>query len=138
MNLRAFQPADRDDCLRILRAIQPLAYPGQAYSVITGEDFEAQTRGEEIWVAQEEGAIAGFVSIYQPAGFIHHLYVDPFRHRRGIGRALLDLALRQSGGHADLKCSEANRAAQDFYLAGGFRPAGWGWAASGPWIRYRF
>jgi GNAT superfamily N-acetyltransferase len=137
LSLRAFQPADRDACLNIFHAVQPLAYP-RSDTGAAHEDFDAVTQGEDIWVAQEGRAIAGFVSIYRPAGFIHHLYIDPSRHRRGIGRALLTFALRQCGGHADLKCNEANRAAQDFYLAAGFRPVEWGWAASGPWIRYRF
>jgi GNAT superfamily N-acetyltransferase len=138
LNLRAFQPADRDACIRIIRLVQPPAYPRQDRRASSCEDFDTVTRGEDIWVAQGDDAILGFVSIYRPAEFIHHLYVDPSRHRQGIGRALVTLALRQCGGHAELKCDEANRAAQDFYLAAGFRPVEWGWAASGPWIRYRF
>ena len=138
LTLRPFGPADREACVRIFRLAQPLAYPRQARTVPPREDFDTVTRDEDIWVIEENDAIAGFVSIYRPDGFVHHLYVDPSRHRWGIGRALLEAALRQCGGHADLKCNEANRAAQGFYLAAGFRPVEWGWAASGPWIRYRF
>ena len=132
-----FQPADRDACVKIFNAGQPLVYPGFG-TPVARVDFDTVTRGEDIWVAEQNETIAGFVSIWRPAGFIHHLYVDLPHHRQGIGRALLGLALRQCGGHAELKCNEANRAAQGFYLAAGFRAAEWGWAASGPWIRYRF
>jgi GNAT superfamily N-acetyltransferase len=78
------------------------------------------------------------VAIYRPARFIHHLYVDPDYLRRGIGLALLAQALGHCGGSADLKCDEANRPAQAFYLAAGWRPVDWGWAPSGPWIRFRY
>ncbi|HEX3065583.1 MAG TPA: GNAT family N-acetyltransferase [Dongiaceae bacterium] len=124
--------------MRIFRAVHPLVYPRLTGPAAWRDDFDTNTRDEEIWVAQKDGPITGFASIYLPAKFIHHLYVDPTCHRRGIGRALLELALRRCGGHADLKCDEANRAAQGFYLAAGFRPVEWGWAARGPWIRYRF
>ncbi len=95
-------------------------------------------REEELWVAEEWGRIRGLVAVYRAASFIRHLYVDPDHLRLGIGRALLALALRHCGGTAELKCDEANRAAQAFYLAAGWRPVDWGWAPSGPWIRFRY
>ena len=100
--------------------------------------FAESIAGEELWVAEQEDGIAGLVTIWRPDAFIHHLYIDPSWQRRGIGRALLGLALRRCGGHADLKCDEANRAAHAFYREMGFWPSGWGWAPYGPWIRFRY
>jgi GNAT superfamily N-acetyltransferase len=64
--------------------------------------------------------------------------VLPNLHRRGIGRALLNLALARCGGHAELKCQEANRKACLVYTLLGWRPVGWGWSMTGPWIRFRY
>ena len=136
--LREGRPADRPACARLFAAVQPLAYPGQGRLLAGEQEFEPATRGEAIWVAEAAGKVTGLVAIYHPARFIHHLYVDPACQRRGIGQALLALALRQCGGGADLKCDEANRGAQAFYRAAGFRPVGWGWSPGGAWIRFRY
>ncbi len=141
LTVRAYAPADRAGCERIFQAVQRLVVPEYSHSSNEPEEFETVTAGEELWVAEgagaRPGAIEGFVSIWRPDRFIHHLYVDPACHRRGIGRALLSRAIRQCEGQAELKCGEANRAAQSFYMAAGLRPAGWGWSPNGPWIRYR-
>jgi ribosomal protein S18 acetylase RimI-like enzyme len=136
--LREGRPGDRPACVHIFAAVQPLTHPNRGGVRPPGADFEAVTRGEDLWVAESAGRVLGLIAIYHPARFIHHLYVDPGYLRRGIGRALLALGLRQCGGAADLKCDEANREAQAFYLAAGFRPVGWGWAPNGPWIRFRY
>ena len=136
--LREGRPEDRLACARLFAAAQPLAYPARRAALAGAADFEAATRGEELWIAEEAGRVRGLIAIYRPARFIHHLYVDPGCLGRGIGRALLTQGLRQCGGGADLKCDEANRPAQAFYLAAGFQPVEWGWAPSGAWIRFRY
>ncbi|WP_080417206.1 GNAT family N-acetyltransferase [Burkholderia ubonensis] len=61
--------------------------PGDALQLA---DFDAQTEGERLLVAEDDsGQLAGFVSVWEPDHFIHHLYVHRPCHRRGIGRALL-------------------------------------------------
>jgi GNAT superfamily N-acetyltransferase len=136
--LRPACPADRPACEQIFAVVQRLAYPRNPRATVSPGDFEAATREEDLWVAQSGASIRGWVAIYLPEGFIRHLYVDPPHLRQGIGRALLSLALGRCGGSAELKCDEANRAAQAFYLAAGWRPVGWGWAPSGPWIRFGY
>jgi GNAT superfamily N-acetyltransferase len=138
LNLRPARPEDRSVCEKIFAAVQRLAYPRQPPADLMPWDFEAATREEDLWVAQSGLSIRGWIGIYRPARFIHHLYVDPDHLRQGVGRALLTLALGRCGGSAELKCDEANRPAQAFYLASGWRPVGWGWAPSGPWIRFGF
>jgi GNAT superfamily N-acetyltransferase len=114
-----------------------MAHPRIDTGIPSVREFADSIAGEELWVAESDAGIAGLVTIYRPDNFIHHLYIDPAWHRRGIGRALLQLALARCGGHAELKCDEANRAAQAFYHAAGWRPAGWGWHPHGAWIRFR-
>ena len=135
--LRPARPEDRLECEQIFIAAQPLAYPRQREGAPGSADFDPATREEDLWVAEASGRIRGWVAIYRPARFIHHLYVDPGHLGQGIGQALLTLALRYCGGAAELKCDEANRAAQAFYRAAGWHPVDWGWAPSGPWIRFR-
>jgi len=135
--VRRGEPRDHEACAAIYLAAAPLAFPWLPSDAIRREQLEEALREEELWVAEREGAIAGFVSIYLPDGFIHSLYVDPARHRQGIGQALLDLALRRCGGRAELKCQEANRGACAFYTRLGWRPVDWGWSTGGPWIRFR-
>jgi ribosomal protein S18 acetylase RimI-like enzyme len=95
-----------------------------------GVRFRGGKPGDDLWIAESAGRLAGMIAIWRPASFIHHLYVAPAWQRRGIGRDLLSLGLRACGGRAGLKCNEANRAAQAFYQAAGGHPAGWGWAPS--------
>ncbi len=136
--LRPAGPEDRPACEQIYASVRELVHPGQPSTTLSSRDFEAATRGEDLWIAQSGASIRGWVAIYRPARFIHHLYVDPDHLRQGVGRALLSLALARCGGRAELKCDEANRRAQAFYLALGWRPVGWGWAPNGPWIRFAY
>src|SRR5271154_1997561 len=54
------------------------------------EDFEKETAGETVFVAEDgTGKLLGFISVWEPERFVHHLYVVPDQQRRGIGRRLL-------------------------------------------------
>jgi ribosomal protein S18 acetylase RimI-like enzyme len=83
-------------------------------------DFDTDTAGEEMLLAQLEGQIAAFISWWAPERFIHHLYVDSRFRRRGVGRALLDACLARTTRPARLKCVVRNEAAFEFYLAQGW------------------
>lgn len=78
------------------------------------EDFEEQTKGEQVWVAEQGGNICGFIAIWQPDHFVHHLYVSSDWHGQGIGRALLERGLADST-HGSLKVATRNTAAVAFY-----------------------
>ncbi|WP_434763904.1 GNAT family N-acetyltransferase [Vibrio fortis] len=82
-------------------------------------DFERDTEGESIWVAIESNKIVGFVSIWAPESFIHHLFVSPLKLRGGVGLKLLDLA-KQRYPNLSLKCLSQNSNATEFYLSQGF------------------
>ncbi|BDR18021.1 GNAT family N-acetyltransferase [Vibrio sp. STUT-A16] len=82
-------------------------------------DFERDTEGESIWVAIESNKVIGFVSIWVPENFIHHLFVSPRNLRGGVGLKLLDLA-KQRYRRLSLKCLSQNDNAIEFYLSQGF------------------
>ncbi len=102
----------------------------------TLEGFATQVEGEEIHVAVVDGNVAGFVSVWRPDQFVHHLYVLPQFHGHGIGQALLLRCEEVYGLPLSLKCATGNARAQRFY-----RNRGWilmgesGVAEDGPWER---
>ncbi|CAH1533383.1 GNAT family N-acetyltransferase [Vibrio owensii] len=83
-------------------------------------DFVKDTDGEEIWLAVEQGVVIGFVSIWKPESFIHHLFVSPKRTKQGVGLKLLNHAKSLSGS-LSLKCLVQNTNVTKFYLAQGFK-----------------
>jgi putative acetyltransferase len=71
----------------------------------------------EVWVAEENGALAGFCAVRD--GWIDHLYVDPARQRAGIGTALLRKAM-DANASLRLWTFQRNANARAFYEAHGF------------------
>ncbi|WP_310597778.1 GNAT family N-acetyltransferase [Aeromonas aquatica] len=78
-------------------------------------DFAEQTRGEQIWVAEQGGAPCGFVSIWGEDSFVHHLYVSADWHGQGVGRALLAEGMAGFAKPASLKVATRNTTALAFY-----------------------
>lgn len=90
-------------------------------------DLDAQTRGELLWVAVDAAQhVVGFVSLWEPSCFIHHLYVDPAHCRQGVGLALLEALPGWGRVRYTLKCLRRNTPALAFYAACGFTDAGLG------------
>ena len=80
------------------------------------EDFARDTEGELIHLAEsEDGTILGFIAVWEPDRFIHHLFVSPDHLRHGIGQALLIDLHERIPGSFHLKCLTANLPALAFY-----------------------
>jgi ribosomal protein S18 acetylase RimI-like enzyme len=83
-----------------------------------------------------DGQIVGFASLWEDEAFLHHLYVDPRYHRRGIGSALLQDIDPRGTRALSLKCQTENAAALGFYSRHGFiEGKGRGEDEFGPWVR---
>ncbi|MEZ9698392.1 GNAT family N-acetyltransferase [Vibrio sp. 10N.261.46.E12] len=82
-------------------------------------DFDQDTEGEQVWVAVSGEKLLGFVSVWEPDSFIHHLYVSPQTLRSGAGSALLNTC-KQHYSDLTLKCLTANENAIGFYRSQGF------------------
>lgn len=80
-------------------------------------DFDLHTKEESTFVAFKNTQLVGFVSLWLPKRFVHHLYVHPKYLRKGIGKQLLNFALNIIGQPAVLKCLKQNQNALQFYLA---------------------
>ena len=75
---------------------------------------------EEVWVADSDGVIAGFVVLGERT--LDHLYVEPERTGSGIGTALLDHAKARRPAGFTLWTFQANDGARRFYERHGLEP----------------
>jgi len=134
LRLRSYGPGDREACAGIYVAGRRQAFhwcrPGQ----FVAADFARDTAGEAITVAEVEGRIRGFVSLWMPDHFVHLLFVDPAWQGHGIGRRLLHFVETTFGDWAWLKCQSQNETALAFYTACGWTVGGGGVNELGPWV----
>jgi ribosomal protein S18 acetylase RimI-like enzyme len=80
------------------------------------KEFRRQADGELVLVATNmDGQVFGWMSVWLPESFVHHLYVDPTFQRCGVGRFLLDALPGRVPVPYTLKCVRSNRGAMAFY-----------------------
>ncbi|MRX68688.1 Ribosomal protein S18 acetylase RimI [Flavobacterium resistens] len=84
------------------------------------DDFEKLTQGEFILTALIDDFPVGFISIWLPNNFIHHLYISRKYQGQNIGTELLKAATKKAAFPITLKCLEKNIKAVDFYKSKGF------------------
>ncbi|TDP59745.1 GNAT family N-acetyltransferase [Roseateles toxinivorans] len=118
--VREARPADAVALHDIYLRAYAHAFPWRALPI----SLAADSAGEWMLVACRGERLLGFISSQRDHAFIHHLYVDPAFHGRGIGRALLQACLAGlSHRPAALKCVLKNRAALAFYARHGWTAA---------------
>ncbi len=117
--IRAFEPADEDDMIRVWLA-----------STISGQSFlpeehwramEPEIRElvpiAEIWVVEEDGELVAFMSLLD--NLIGGLFTHPDHQGKGHGRALVEHA-RGRFDPVLVEVAEANNKAIGFYRSCGF------------------
>lgn len=135
--IRPARAADRSALARLYLASRRHAFHWLPADACALADFEAATAGEEILVAERDGELLGFASVWLPDSFLHHLFVAPGHLRQGVGRALLDACATLPGGCTTLKCLVRNTAALRFYAAQGWRAEAEGGAGDDAWLLLR-
>ena len=93
-------------------------------ALVTAEDYAWFTEYPGIWVWEEDGQIQGFSA---RDGTIWALFVEPSHERRGIGRALFEVAcdtLRGAGHRTAMLTTEPGSRAERFYRAAGWKVVG--------------
>ena len=121
--MAAYRPATAPDIPDIARVFietrtRCLPYLNWEYDhAIMCEVFSPQLDHASFWVA-EDGQLIGFLAFdtYE----IDHLYVLPEFHGRGIGKALLNIALDGTRGDVRLWAFQQNSQARAFYERSGF------------------
>jgi GNAT superfamily N-acetyltransferase len=83
------------------------------------QDFLNAARDETIYVAVQDGRIAGVAAVFEPDDFLHSLYIA--ERGAGVGKALLDHVAAQAQGPVSLKCQSLNLRARAFYRREGFQ-----------------
>ena len=124
MILRSYRPAD----LQTLYEIdQECFVPGISY---THDELRAFIghRHSQTWVAEEAGAIVGFlIANREPRKILHIITIDVVKaaRRRGVGSLLMDAAEQWAHDQGlrliGLETAQDNLAAQRFYQARGYR-----------------
>ena len=95
---------------------------------------------QEVWVAEIAGEVAGFAALHE--GWLEHLYIAPEHQERGLGSALLDVAMSRSPGGLQLYAFQRNERARRFYEGRGFLAEWFGDGSANeerePDVRYRW
>jgi GNAT superfamily N-acetyltransferase len=100
--------------LQSRRAAEPLMPPPvHADHEVLAFHEERLARGEELWVAEQDGLVAGYVHLV--AGWVDALYVGPGHTGQGIGSELLSLVKALRPGGFALWVFVSNTPARAFY-----------------------
>jgi len=92
------------------------------------------TEGESLTVAVgSNDEPEGFISVWEPEGFIHHLYVRNQSRRKGIATQLLDSLTPRLPRPWRLKCVRTNEVALAFYRRHGWLEVSSGFGEDGPY-----
>ena len=122
--IRAARAADHPALVALWRRSVEASHAFLAPRDVDGIEDEVRqglTAVPELWLAEAEGAPAGFLGC--TGRHVDMLFVAPEHFRRGVGSLLLGHA-RRLHGPLGLSVNEANAAALAFYRARGFRVAG--------------
>ena len=98
-------------------------------------DFSAVSHGEMVYVIKADaGELAGFVAVYEPESFVHHLFVAPHYQRLGLASSLLSSLHTWLPMPWRLKCIRGNTDALAFYAVNGWNEVGAGESEEGPYF----
>jgi ribosomal protein S18 acetylase RimI-like enzyme len=96
----------------------------RAFTQVTAADLRQRvdqelSAGWEVFVAEYEGALVGFVALKRASRCLDQLFIDPNAKRLGIGRKLFDLARTVMPEGFWLRTAADNKEARAFYDAVG-------------------
>ena len=136
--IRQYCKADREALAALFFQIQQEEFPWVDGDTLSLQDFERATEGERIFVAELDGVLAGFCSVWEPDSFVHNLFVAKSCRRAGVGGALLEKAAQEFPLPLTLKCVAENRSALKYYLSHGWKIQQEGYSQDGPYYLMAF
>ena len=120
MPVREFLEKDRESLRNVYLVTRMERFDWLNGESLRESDFDRDTEGERIWVCEDSGQVIGFISVWEPENFIHHLFVLPAYSRIGYGSQLLKVCMAKIGRPAQLKCVAQNTDAMNFYQSKGW------------------
>ncbi|MES2598952.1 MAG: GNAT family N-acetyltransferase [Verrucomicrobiota bacterium] len=114
-HIRPATAQDEPALSRIYNEVRREQFPWVDAAKITEGDLRRDSEDEEIFVEERDGEILGFIAIWVPDSFVHHLFVALRHQGQGTGSRLLEFAQRWYAWPLHLKCVEANARALSFY-----------------------
>lgn len=120
MGIRAYREPDVDRVIEVWRAASAIATPFLTGAFLEREAREIRDvwlRVANTWVYEVDEVVAGFIALIENE--VGGIFVHPAAQGAGIGRALMDHAVRVRGA-LELDVFEANRVGRRFYRKYGF------------------
>jgi GNAT superfamily N-acetyltransferase len=133
-DIAEFTEADREQLRALYKSVKGDTFGAIGLPEEDTDTFNDDTQGEEILLARQGRTIVGFVAVWVPENFIHHLYVRKDFQRRGIGQALIAAVRAKWSGPLTLKCVERNVEAIKFYTTMGWIVLSRGVTDHGPFL----
>lgn len=99
------------------------------------DDFDRLTEGERLFLAEAVEPL-GFVAVWEPERFIHHLFVDPRHQGKGVGRHLVESLHAWLPTPWRLRCAGNNHRALRFYRATGWVEVARGRDGTGEFVEF--
>ena len=123
-SIRDYRPADFDAVTIVWRIAREKSIPefqrAKGHFFYEDQDYfrDHILKENQVFIVESEGKPVAFMAMRED--FIDHLYVHPDYQKRGIGKALLDLARQRSPEHVWLYTLQINTNARAFYEKNGF------------------
>ncbi|MFS7251804.1 N-acetyltransferase family protein [Rahnella rivi] len=120
LHIRAYEEADRPFLRTLYLAARKDTWTWLTEVDYKLEDFDRAVIGETILVAERDGHLLGFASIFTQENFLHNLFIDPQFQGTGAGSALLRAAEKTFTRTGSLKCLVKSQKSVAFYLSKGW------------------
>lgn len=127
IHIRKALKSDFLELAAIFQEVRCQVFTWKDSNVFRQEDFYEETKEELILLAEDnKGEIVGFISVWEPDRFIHHLYIKSAFQGYGIGKRLINTLPMYVPFPYHLKCESKNESALLFYTKTGWREIGRG------------
>lgn len=136
VNIIEFRESDRVALQKLYLKVRKETFVWKKQTNFSLSDFDKETQGEYILTAFYEDKVIGFISVWMPNKFVHHLYVDKAFQKQRIGKFLLEIIINKIGFPLRLKCLEKNTQAISFYSKLGFTEKEKGGVANDSYILF--
>jgi GNAT superfamily N-acetyltransferase len=138
LQIRPYEEADRPFLRTLYLASRKDTWTWMDTGDFQLEDFDRAIIGETVIVAEHQGKLLGFASIFTQENFLHNLFVDPAHKGTGVGSALLHASEAMFTGTGSLKCLIKSKNSVAFYRAKGWEVVAEGESPKGDYYLFHF